>query len=51
MVQLVVDVEKEIIAVSGELHADAKMELINLGSEQDNLWVQIYIHIKWVINI
>ena len=38
MVKFVVDVEKEIIAVGGELHADAEMELINLGSEQDNLW-------------
>ncbi len=38
MVKLVVDVEKEIIAIGGELHADAETLLIEQGSDQKNLW-------------
>ncbi|MCL5095513.1 MAG: DUF5674 family protein [Patescibacteria group bacterium] len=38
LVKVVVDVEKEIIAVDGELHADEETLLINSGSKQENLW-------------
>lgn len=37
-VKAVVDVEKEIIAFGGELHADGVALLIQKGSEQKNLW-------------
>lgn len=37
-VKAVVDVEREIMAVGGELHADEEMFLIEQGSEQKNLW-------------
>lgn len=43
MVKVVVDVEKEIMAVGGELHADGEQELLNQGSSQKNLWgVNLY---------
>jgi len=38
MVKAVVDVEKEIMAVGGELHADEEAILLDSGSEQQNLW-------------
>ena len=38
MVKFVVDVEKEIIALGGEMHADAEQVLLKDGSEQKNLW-------------
>ncbi|MDD5731772.1 MAG: DUF5674 family protein [Patescibacteria group bacterium] len=38
MVKAVVDVEKEIMAVGGELHADAEALLLEDGSKQVNLW-------------
>jgi len=38
MVKLVVDVEKEIIAIGGDLHADAETMLLEQGSDQKNLW-------------
>jgi len=38
MVKLVVDVEKKIIAIGGELHADAETLLLEQGSDQKNLW-------------
>lgn len=37
-VKAVVDIEKEIIALGGELHADAEALLIESGSQQKNLW-------------
>ncbi|OGG06224.1 hypothetical protein A3D05_03615 [Candidatus Gottesmanbacteria bacterium RIFCSPHIGHO2_02_FULL_40_24] len=43
MVKAVVDVEKEIMAVYGDLHADEEKLLIEDGSEQHNLWgINIY---------
>jgi len=43
MVKAVVDVKKEIIALGGELHADANDLLIKDGSNQENLWgINIY---------
>jgi hypothetical protein len=38
MIKAVVDVEKEIMAVGGELHADEEAMLLDNGSEQKNLW-------------
>lgn len=34
----VVDVSKRIMAVGGELHSDEEAELLELGSEQHDLW-------------
>lgn len=38
MVKAVVDIEKEIMAVGGELHSDAAELLIENGSESKNIW-------------
>mgnify|MGYP007057165909 CR=1 FL=1 len=38
MVKFVVDVEREIIAMGGDLHADEEAVLIEKGSKQQNLW-------------
>lgn len=38
LVKAVVDIEKEIMAVDAELHADEEMFLLENGSEQNNLW-------------
>jgi hypothetical protein len=38
MVKGVVDVEKEIMALGGELHADEEAYLLENGSLQKNLW-------------
>jgi len=38
MVKIVVDVEKKIIGIGGELHADAENLLLEQGSEQENIW-------------
>jgi hypothetical protein len=38
MVKLVVDVERRIVAVGGELHADAEAVLLEGGSRQEDLW-------------
>lgn len=38
MVKYVVDVERGIIAVGGELHADAEEALLQAGSRQNDLW-------------
>ncbi len=38
MVKFVVDVEQGIVAVGGELHADAEAILIDRGSRQESLW-------------
>ena len=43
LVKAVVDVEKEIMAVDGELHADEAELLAENGSRQENLWgINIY---------
>jgi hypothetical protein len=42
-VKAVIDVEKEIMAVDGELHADEEALLLVDGSRQENLWgINIY---------
>jgi Protein of unknown function (DUF5674) len=38
MVKYVVDVERGVAAVGGELHADAEEALLADGSRQENLW-------------
>ncbi len=38
MIKYVVDVKREIIAIGGELHADAEEILIEDGSRQKDLW-------------
>jgi hypothetical protein len=38
MVKLVVDIERRIVAVGGELHADAEQLLLAQGSTQADLW-------------
>jgi hypothetical protein len=38
MVKYVVDIERGIIAVGGELHADAEVMLLEDGSRQADLW-------------
>jgi uncharacterized protein DUF5674 len=38
MVKFVVDVDRRIVAVGGELHADAEALLLEQGCHQDSLW-------------
>ncbi len=38
IVKVVVDIEKEIMAIDAELHADEESLLLEQGSEQKNLW-------------
>jgi len=42
-VKAVIDIEKEIMAIDGELHADEEALLLVNGSKQENLWgINIY---------
>ncbi len=42
-VKAVVDIEKEIMAIGGSLHADEEAMLLEHGSAQENLWgINIY---------
>lgn len=44
MVKAVVDIEKKIMAVGAELHADEEALLLEQGSNQNNLWgINIYV--------
>ena len=38
MVKLVADIGRGVIAIGGELHADAEQVLLEAGSRQDDLW-------------
>ena len=38
LVKAVVDIQKEIMAIGGELHADEEALLLQNGSLQENLW-------------
>ncbi len=38
MVKAVVDCERKIMAIGGELHADEEQLLLEDGSQQENLW-------------
>jgi hypothetical protein len=43
MVKAVVDIEKRLMLVGGELHADEEAELLENGSKQQDLWgINIY---------
>ena len=43
MVKAVVDVQKQVMAVGGELHSDEEAFLIETNSRQENLWgINIY---------
>ena len=43
LVKAVVDVEKYILVVDAELHSDQEAYLLQLGSQQENLWgINIY---------
>jgi len=43
MVKAVVDIDKKIMALGGDLHADEEALLLQHGSEQQNLWgINIY---------
>lgn len=42
-VKAVIDIEREIMAIGGELHADEEMILLEDGSKQEYLWgINIY---------
>ena len=38
MVKFVADISRQVLAVGGELHADAEADLLALGSRQSDLW-------------
>jgi len=38
MVKVVVDIEKGVMAINGELHSDEEAILLQKGSKQKNLW-------------
>jgi len=43
LVKAVVDIEKEIMVVDADLHADEELILLEEGSQQENLWgINIY---------
>lgn len=47
LVKAVVDVEKEIMAIDGELHADEESLLLGKGSRQKDLWgINLYPDLK-----
>jgi len=47
LVKAVVDVEKKIIAVDGELHSDEEALLLEQNSKQENLWgINLYPELK-----
>ena len=38
LVKAVIDVERKVMAVNGEMHADEEQVLLQDGSKQENLW-------------
>lgn len=52
LIKAVVDVEKEIMAVDGELHADEESLLMENGSKRENVWgINLYLDLpdeKWI---
>lgn len=47
MVKAVVDVERKVMVIGGELHSDEEALLLENGSEQKNLWgINIYPELK-----
>lgn len=46
MVKAVVDIERELVALDGELHSDLEALLLESGSRQGNLWgINLYPHL------
>ncbi|MDP6114698.1 MAG: DUF5674 family protein [Planctomycetota bacterium] len=43
MIKYVVDVRREVVAIGGELHADAEQLLLESGSSQSDLWGANYL--------
>jgi len=44
MIKVVVDIEQNIMAIGGELHADEEALLLEQGSKQANLWgINLYV--------
>jgi hypothetical protein len=44
MIKAVVDIEKTIMAIDAELHADLEALLLDQGSKQENLWgINLYL--------
>lgn len=44
MVKAVVDIERNIMAIGGDLHADEEAVLLQNGSQQENLWgINLYV--------
>lgn len=37
-IKIVADIEKEIVAIGGKLHADSEKKLLESGSAQKNIW-------------
>ena len=52
MVKAVVDVEKRVMAIGGELHADEEAVLLEQGSMQDSVWgINLYVDLseqEWI---
>ena len=47
LVKAVVDIKKEIMVVDAALHADEETYLLNVGSQQDDLWgINLYPDLK-----
>ena len=47
LVKAVIDIEKEVIAVDGELHSDEEALLLEKNSKQENLWgINLYPKLK-----
>lgn len=47
LLKAVVDIEKGIMAVGGELHADEEVVLLEKGSQQRNLWgINLYLELQ-----
>ena len=48
LVKAVVDVERGIFVIDGQLHSDEEAYLLDLGSKQENLWgINIYPEAIW----
>jgi len=48
LVKAVVDIDRKIMAVDGELHADEEALLLEDGSAQEHLWgINIYPELEW----
>lgn len=44
MIKAVVDVKKRLVAIDAELHADLESQLLQQGSDQQNLWgINLYL--------